>query len=1187
MSLQNLASQMQSTGRGGDSMLVHMNPKEVAGLQQLAMAHGGSLTINPETGLPEAGFLSSILPTVLGMALAPATGGASLGITNAFQTAALVGAGTGLMTGSLKKGLMAGLGAFGGASMAPGIMSAGSTAAAAPAMTSVVPPTAAVPTPAMAPLGSGLTSSIPNPMISPLTGQPIAQTGMLGAPTAAPAAAGSSVTFPPAPVRPDSIVATGGAQGAPSVLNQFGSGLKNIITNQGGAGSAFLGDNKMNLLSSAASALMTPEEKEELKKKEEAYKFQQWPSVYSRQQMSDRPAGSTAERTYFAADGGMVPAPQTLRDSSIQGTVEQMSQMNAVGDNTRYPMSTQNTPTYAAPAERPIAQNVIYPATDAAVGSYTGMAGGGITSLLSFAPGGSVGFKSKLAAVTAPKKVAPKLSDTKKLEAAIANAKKYGSSEEQASKYAELTQQIKDRQTDKANKAKELADRQKSYNADLAKLKAEQAARTKELNTEYAEKIKTSNADTQRELKERQADIKNTKDKNEQKQKQTELAEWQKGRAADIAQINKDKASALAGLGDNIKNATNDFNNFKNEVSRFNQDTDKQIATLSKDQGTAKQAVGFAKTREGQEKQFEQLQSANQKLLEKADQDYEAATNKYSDYQNAVKEEKAKWEEQTKRTSSGITARGEYAKGATGTESAADLQARIKYIQENPKGSSGMGATYLTPSQEAEISKLKDQLTTATNNKVYNPKTNKYETDTSKSFQELKAAPAYDTKKKIQEEENVRQIFEELTGRSPTQDELKQFGFGKNFSDQDVANAITNKKTGLAELNMAAKFSTDDLNDQAKYYWGRDMTKGELAYFQDPANKITNFNSLRSVMQNNPAYLQNLNKINQAAFSKEQSAAQVAMEGPVTREQVSSLYQQLFGKPPTSEQLSAALSSGASISQLTTQLKASPDYSKKMTEPLVPAVQQTATTAGIPAINVAPSMTQERQNALLKAYNTAPTGGQQTAEQLGIAPLFSTGRGGYTFNQPQQQASIEGALPYQDIINRLGIGGVYQQIADKAPALQPGAQFNVAQGYTPIGQTALNPEAQAALEAQMKAKAAAAAQQPQTVPMADGGYAGGGYHLGDYSDGGRLLKGPGDGVSDSIPASIGNRQPARLADGEFVIPARIVSELGNGSTEAGARQLYAMMDRVQKKRRNTVGKGKVAVNSKANQVLPA
>jgi hypothetical protein len=96
-----------------------------------------------------------------------------------------------------------------------------------------------------------------------------------------------------------------------------------------------------------------------------------------------------------------------------------------------------------------------------------------------------------------------------------------------------------------------------------------------------------------------------------------------------------------------------------------------------------------------------------------------------------------------------------------------------------------------------------------------------------------------------------------------------------------------------------------------------------------------------------------------------------------------------------------------------------------------------------------------------------------------------------------------------------------------------------------------------------------------------------GGHLGGYSDGGRLLRGPGDGVSDSIPATIGHKQPARLADGEFVVPARIVSELGNGSTEAGARQLYAMLDRVQNRRKKTVGKGKVAVNSKADKDLPA
>jgi hypothetical protein len=108
-----------------------------------------------------------------------------------------------------------------------------------------------------------------------------------------------------------------------------------------------------------------------------------------------------------------------------------------------------------------------------------------------------------------------------------------------------------------------------------------------------------------------------------------------------------------------------------------------------------------------------------------------------------------------------------------------------------------------------------------------------------------------------------------------------------------------------------------------------------------------------------------------------------------------------------------------------------------------------------------------------------------------------------------------------------------------------------------------------------------------TQKAAGGGmmYGGGGIsNLGGYSDGGRLLKGPGDGVSDSIPATIGGKQPARLATGEFVVPARIVSELGNGSTEAGAKKLYAMMDRVQKARRKTKN---VAADTKAHKYLPA
>jgi len=108
-----------------------------------------------------------------------------------------------------------------------------------------------------------------------------------------------------------------------------------------------------------------------------------------------------------------------------------------------------------------------------------------------------------------------------------------------------------------------------------------------------------------------------------------------------------------------------------------------------------------------------------------------------------------------------------------------------------------------------------------------------------------------------------------------------------------------------------------------------------------------------------------------------------------------------------------------------------------------------------------------------------------------------------------------------------------------------------------------------------------------TMPFSNGGGIDGAYNLGGYSDGGRLLKGPGDGVSDDIPAVIGHKQPARLAEGEFVIPSRIVSEIGNGSTDAGAKRLYDMMDKIQAGRKKTIGKGNVAKDTKAKKHLLA
>ena len=111
MTAHHMAQGLASLGRKGDSMLVHMQPREVAGLQALAMAKGGSLTINPDTGLPEANFLGDVFGSI-----APVAIGGLLSMTGMGPLAAglLTGAATWAATGDPLKGVMGGFGAFGG-----------------------------------------------------------------------------------------------------------------------------------------------------------------------------------------------------------------------------------------------------------------------------------------------------------------------------------------------------------------------------------------------------------------------------------------------------------------------------------------------------------------------------------------------------------------------------------------------------------------------------------------------------------------------------------------------------------------------------------------------------------------------------------------------------------------------------------------------------------------------------------------------------------------------------------------------------------------------------------------------------------------------------------------------------------------------------------------------------------------
>ena len=211
-----MAEHVRSKGRGADTMLIHMTPHEVGGLQALAMAHGGSLTINPDTGLPEAGWLGKLLPTILGGL------GMAFGIPPIWMGALGAVGGTAI-TGNLKEGLMAGLGAFGGASMAGGLGLGGAISKNALGLvgTSVNPVVSGV---AAAPGFSAASRLAPiinsagatTPLVGAVSGLP----GTVGAAGAAGAASAA------APVVAQQIAPTVAKTGLGGIMQDFGSAAR-------------------------------------------------------------------------------------------------------------------------------------------------------------------------------------------------------------------------------------------------------------------------------------------------------------------------------------------------------------------------------------------------------------------------------------------------------------------------------------------------------------------------------------------------------------------------------------------------------------------------------------------------------------------------------------------------------------------------------------------------------------------------------------------------------------------------------------------------------------------------------------------------------------------------------------------------------------------------------------------------
>ena len=208
-----------------------------------------------------------------------------------------------------------------------------------------------------------------------------------------------------------------------------------------------------------------------------------------------------------------------------------------------------------------------------------------------------------------------------------------------------------------------------------------------------------------------------------------------------------------------------------------------------------------------------------------------------------------------------------------------------------------------------------------------------------------------------------------------------------------------------------------------------------------------------------------------------------------------------------------------------------------------------------------PSDTEIRDYALRPGINDAMVA--RGMNEFGISPERMAGI--MQIPTSQVQSRYQAAMGPNYVARRPGSGGVTY--------------------FSPMQYTQVTPPAQAAAAPATTTQTVTDANAETVVKAGGGSINGGGItSLGGYSDGGQLLRGPGDGVSDDIPATIGGRQPARLADGEFVIPARIVSELGNGSTDAGARKLYAMMDRIKSARAKAKN---IAANTKADKHLPA
>jgi hypothetical protein len=1135
MSLHKFAEQVAANGRGDDSLLVHMTPDEVRNLQKFAQANGTTLTINPVTGLPEAGLLSDLFKAVAPIALGAFLGPGAFGIAGLGMSAGMAGAAVGglttLATGSLSRGLMAGLGAYGGAGLAEGLMGAGAGAAQQSAMGALTQDQI---TAQMA--ESGLTQQgVLNQAAADATKNALANTGQavssgFSAATASPSAMGSFakdnlkyLAAAASPIMADMMTPTTtkmpemGNTGyirqkvydpytqtytsmAPIKASEFGSRqLSDLGRGFNGGGIVALAHGGVPGYANGALVddkqildyFATPGAKTDAQIAADMQTYNVTAADIARATGTQGLQGDYEKRFVQAVATPTVTAPTFLAQTADVGLQNQ-------------PLATALSNTGLSGASQ-------YALTHGDVGTSGGLAGlsANINAALTDPS------LTREAAQTAMTKY--NITDADVQRATGQTSGDIFAARDAAAKAAadKIAADAAAKAAADAVAAKAAADKIAADKAAADKAAADKAAADKAA----ADKAAADKAAADKAAADKAAADKFARDKAAADKAAADKAAADKIAADAAAKIARDKAIADKIIADKI---------IADKIAADKVIADAAAAKAIADAAAAakiaaeKAAADAAAKALAEGKTLAEATAAAAKAKAEADAIARAAADKAAADAAAAANKVTSIGVVDLLTNTGVTqdTRDTTTLGtntlATTTPGAitSSITTDGQYI-----GTTGTTPAVGTKVGEGTIAGTGTEASTGTTGPIIN-----YGGTSGFSTAPLTLAQT--------------QLTQQAADTTAAQN--KQLDLYRSFVTQNP------NATDLEHANFMDKINlSPDVAARATPLSGQQMKN---RYYDAKYNKMTgdsqsayNFLMGKGAYPTKSGVGEIMRPYSEATLGMPASTNQKYIFDPTTRSY--KLNQDYVG---TTRDATGAVNYTMSPAEIASYFKAnqgqadSTTYDWAIENGLNP--EQIAAATGVPLSTVAAKWRDakaKKDKAAAEAKAASLFNDPSAADDGGTAAAAAAAAATAADSAAASAASASGTAPGSD--------------GSPGSGARRGGLMKLAMGGMPM--------------------------------YAVGGGLG---SLGSYSDGGRLLRGPGDGVSDSIPATIGRKQqPARLADGEFVVPARIVSELGNGSTEAGAKKLYAMMDRVQRARGKTTGKNKVAANSRADKHLPA